>query len=89
MPLLLPLCLASCQGLRKKPATFWLRLTDDGVGVHVGGFERGHCTSHGCIRCPEKPQQQCWELCRPGVRVSIHREAHPVPSRLQDPVGAQ
>jgi hypothetical protein len=20
---------------------FWLRLTDDGVGVHVGGFERG------------------------------------------------
>ncbi len=31
---------------------YWLRLTDDGVGVHVGGFERGHCTSHGCIRCP-------------------------------------
>jgi len=68
---------------------FWLRLTDDGVGVHVGGFERGRCTSHGCIRCPEKPQQQCWELCRPGVRVSVHREAHPVPSRLQERGGAQ
>jgi hypothetical protein len=68
---------------------FWLRLADDGVGVHVGGFERGRCTSHGCIRCPEKPQQQCWELCTPGVRVSVHRAAHPVPSRLQERVGAQ
>ncbi len=64
---------------------FWLRLTDDGVGVHVGGFERGHCTSHGCVRCPEAPQQKCWELCRPGVGVRIHHEAHPAPSRLDQP----
>lgn len=61
---------------------FWLRLTDDGVGVHVGGFERGRCTSHGCIRCPEAPQQKCWELCRPGVRVHIHKAGHPSPSKL-------
>lgn len=64
---------------------FWLRLTDDGVGVHVGGFERGHPTSHGCVRCPEAPQQKCWELCRPGVRVHIHHGAHPAPSRLDQP----
>jgi len=61
---------------------FWLRLTDDGVGVHVGGFERGRCTSHGCVRCPEAPQRKCWKLCRPGVRVHIHKAAHPAPSKL-------
>ncbi|WP_395739510.1 L,D-transpeptidase family protein [Prosthecobacter sp.] len=64
---------------------FWLRLTDDGVGVHVGGFERGHCTSHGCVRCPEAPQKKCWELCKPGVRVHIHHGAHPAPSMLDRP----
>ncbi len=64
---------------------FWLRLTDDGVGVHVGGFERGQCTSHGCIRCPEEPQEKCWELCRKGVRVHVHHAAHPVPSVLEHP----
>lgn len=62
---------------------FWLRLTDDGVGVHVGGFERGHCTSHGCIRCPEAPQKQCWELCTVGVRVHVHQAPHTAPSRLE------
>ena len=62
---------------------FWLRLTDDGVGVHVGGFERGQCTSHGCVRCPEEAQKQCWELCRVGVRVHVHRSIHPAPSLLK------
>lgn len=61
---------------------FWLRLTDDGVGVHVGGFERGKCTSHGCVRCPEEPQKRCWELCRVGTRVHVHLEAHAAPSLL-------
>ena len=62
---------------------FWLRLTDDGVGIHVGGFERGQCTSHGCIRCPEEPQQKCWELCKKGVRVRVHHADHPAPSLLE------
>ncbi|MCB1277463.1 L,D-transpeptidase [Prosthecobacter sp.] len=61
---------------------FWLRLTDHGVGMHVGGFERGQCTSHGCIRCPEEPQKKCWELCRVGTRIRVHHEAHRAPSRL-------
>lgn len=64
---------------------FWLRLTDDGVGMHVGGFERGHCTSHGCIRCPEAPQQKCWELCGVGVRVHVHHTEHKAPSLLNPP----
>lgn len=62
---------------------FWLRLTDDGVGVHVGGFERGKCTSHGCVRCPEAPQKQCWELCKVGTPVRVHRGAHAGPSLLE------
>lgn len=61
---------------------FWLRLTDDGVGMHVGGFERGKCTSHGCIRCPEPPQKKCWELCRVGTRVRVHSTAHAAHSLL-------
>lgn len=62
---------------------FWLRLTDDGVGVHVGGFERGKCSSHGCVRCPEAPQKQCWELCKVGTPVRVHREAHAAHSLLE------
>jgi len=61
---------------------FWLRLTDDGVGVHVGGFERGKCTSHGCVRCPEEPQKKCWELCKVGTRVTVHHEVHAASSVL-------
>lgn len=50
---------------------WWLRLTDGGVGMHVGGFDRGVPTSHGCIRCPEEPQQLIYEKAKIGTSVSI------------------
>ena len=64
---------------------FWLRVTDDGVGIHVGGFNRGQPSSHGCVRCPEEPQQFFWEKCRVGTPVHIHRGEHPAPSLLNPP----
>ena len=66
---------------------FWLRVTDDGVGIHVGGFNRGQPSSHGCVRCPEVPQQFVWERCRVGTPVHIHHGEHPAPSLL-NPVPA-
>lgn len=61
---------------------FWLRLTDHGVGIHVGGFYRGQPSSHGCIRCPEEPQKVFWELSRVGTPVHVHNGPHPAPSTL-------
>jgi lipoprotein-anchoring transpeptidase ErfK/SrfK len=64
---------------------WWLRLTDDGVGIHVGGFSRGQTTSHGCIRCPEPAQKVFWNLSRVGTPVRVHNGAHPSPSLLDPP----
>ena len=63
---------------------YWLRVTDDGVGIHVGGFSRGQPTSHGCIRCPEPPQKIFWEKSRVGTPVYIHTGPHPAPSLLNE-----
>jgi lipoprotein-anchoring transpeptidase ErfK/SrfK len=64
---------------------WWLRLTDDGVGIHVGGFERGQPTSHGCIRCLEEAQKLFYDKTKIGTPVSIHEGKHPVPSVLEVP----
>ena len=64
---------------------FWLRLTDHGVGMHVGGFQRGHPSSHGCIRCPEPGQLIFYERARIGTPVHVHDGSHPVPSMLDAP----
>lgn len=63
---------------------FWLRLTSDGVGMHVGGFTRGQPSSHGCIRCPEGGQTAFYERCRVGTPVRVHDGPHPVPSALDE-----
>lgn len=64
---------------------FWMRLTGDGVGMHVGGFYRGQPSSHGCIRCPEQGQQFFYDKCRVGTPVTVHDGPHPVPSALNAP----
>lgn len=60
----------------------WMRLTDGGVGMHVGAFTRGVATSKGCIRCPEAGQTYFYQYCRVGTSVKIHKGSHPVPTRL-------
>ena len=61
---------------------WWMRLTADGVGMHVGGFERGKPTSHGCIRCVEEGQKLFYEKTAVGTPVHVHAGNHPVPSLL-------
>ena len=63
---------------------WWMRLTDYGVGMHVGGFERGKPTSHGCIRCPEEGQRVFYEKCRVGTMVHVHEGEHVAPSLLAE-----
>jgi lipoprotein-anchoring transpeptidase ErfK/SrfK len=53
---------------------YWMRLTSYGIGMHVGGFARGICTSHGCIRCPEEPQRLIYEKAPIGMPVRIMRK---------------
>ncbi|MBK8091850.1 MAG: L,D-transpeptidase [Verrucomicrobiaceae bacterium] len=64
---------------------WWMRLTADGVGMHVGGFERGKPTSHGCIRCPEDGQRLFYEKSRIGTPVHVHDGEHEAPSLLELP----
>jgi hypothetical protein len=59
---------------------FWMRLTADGVGMHVGGFERGQPSSKGCIRCPEEGQRYFYQHCRVGTPVRVHAGTHAEPS---------
>jgi hypothetical protein len=61
----------------------WLRLTSDGVGMHVGGFNRGLPSSHGCIRCPEEGQTFFYERAKVGTPVTVHHGSHPAPSALE------
>ncbi len=63
---------------------YWMRLTDCGVGMHVGEFPRGVATSKGCIRCPEKGQAYFYQHCRVGTSVNIHEGAHPCPTILEN-----
>lgn len=49
----------------------WLRLTWDGVGVHVGEFRRGVAMSGGCIRVPRPVQTLIYEKARIGMPVEI------------------
>lgn len=61
---------------------WWMRLTADGIGMHVGGFTRGEATSKGCIRAPDEGQQFFYQHCRVGTPVRIHKGSHPQPTAL-------
>jgi lipoprotein-anchoring transpeptidase ErfK/SrfK len=50
---------------------FWMRLTWDGVGIHVGHVKPGEAVSYGCIRVPAGVQPLIYEKCRVGTPVTI------------------
>ena len=50
---------------------YWMRLTWDGVGIHVGKFPRGYRSSFGCIRMPEGIQPLVYEKSKSGMLVHI------------------
>lgn len=56
--------------------TYWMRLTDDGVGMHVGYVPGGgRSASHGCIRMKEDAAKQVFDVTRVGTSVIVAEEA--------------
>jgi lipoprotein-anchoring transpeptidase ErfK/SrfK len=49
---------------------FWMRLTDTGVGMHVG-YVPGRPASHGCIRLRREAATQLFELLKIGTPVVV------------------
>ena len=52
------------------PMRYWMRLTNDGVGLHVGPLRRAP-VSHGCIRGPRATHPIVYQKTRVGTRVVI------------------
>jgi L,D-transpeptidase catalytic domain len=64
------------EGGRFEGATmpYWMRLTDTGVGMHVG-YVPGRPASHGCIRLKRDTATQIFELVKIGTPVIIAERA--------------
>jgi len=50
--------------------TWFMRLTDDGVGMHVG-FLPGYAASHGCIRMPSQAAEMFYARVKVGTPVLV------------------
>jgi lipoprotein-anchoring transpeptidase ErfK/SrfK len=57
---------------------FFLRLTDDGVGLHAG-FLPGYPASHGCVRLPFGMAQELYQHVDEGTTVKIVSDSANVP----------
>ena len=55
------------------PMPYWMRLTDYGIGMHIGKIPNpGEPASHGCIRMPKEFVPKLYHMVRIGTRVRIH-----------------
>ena len=54
------------------PMPYWLRITNGGVGMHVG-YVPNYPASHGCIRVPRRIQPMIYERVKVGTPVTIRR----------------
>jgi len=54
---------------------FWMRLTWDGVGMHVGKFKKRTRSSFGCIRVHEKAQPLIFAKTQLGTKVEVVPES--------------
>ena len=52
------------------PMKWFMRLTDGGVGMHVGVLP-GYPASHGCVRLPEDTARLMYASVRVGTPVTI------------------
>jgi hypothetical protein len=50
---------------------YWMRLTDDGVGMHVGYVVPRTPVSFGCIRVPKDVHPLIFGKCRVGTKVEV------------------
>ncbi|MBM3863696.1 MAG: L,D-transpeptidase [Verrucomicrobia bacterium] len=54
------------------PMRYWMRLTHDGVGHHIGPIPRSRRpASHACIRGPSKVVPTVYSKVKPGTRVVV------------------
>ncbi len=54
------------------PMPYWMRLTDYGIGMHVGNIPSpGETASHGCIRMPEEFVPTLFDQVKVGTPVKI------------------
>ncbi|MDP4624723.1 MAG: L,D-transpeptidase family protein [Akkermansiaceae bacterium] len=54
------------------PMPYWMRLTDYGIGMHVGNIPQpGEPASHGCIRMPKEFVPTLYDKVKVGTRVRI------------------
>ena len=54
---------------------YWMRLTWDGVGMHVGKFPKRTRSSFGCIRVYEKAQPLIFAKTQMGTKVEVVPES--------------
>jgi len=59
---------------------YWMRLTHDGVGIHVGQVVPGEAVSFGCIRVPAPVQPLLYAKAKVGTRVEILAETPDEPA---------
>lgn len=54
------------------PMKYWMRLTDYGIGMHVGNLP-GYPASHGCVRLPEELAERIYAKTKVGTPVKVVR----------------
>ena len=59
------------------PMPFWMRLTGDGVGMHIGKVHAGRRLSHGCIRMPREMARELYRIASIGTRVAVTKDIEP------------
>jgi hypothetical protein len=64
------------------PMPFWMRITDTGVGLHVGHLP-GRPASHGCIRMPRAVAPKIYSHVPIGTEVEIVEVFVPNPAPVQ------
>jgi len=53
------------------PLPYWMRLTDDGIGMHYSGNVKRYACSNGCIRMPMKEVKILFAKTRIGTPVEV------------------
>lgn len=72
------------EGCQFRPARMpmFMRLTGDGVGMHVGKIPKpGRAASHGCIRLPRAMAEKFYANVGIGTPVTIHAETPAIPEK--------
>lgn len=63
---------------------YWMRLTDSGVGLHVGYVPGGRTASHGCVRLKRADAAEIFNLVKIGTPVIIANEAPVLAQEAKD-----